>query len=42
MWCHQKVNASRITVDNHRLIFSFIGKSTRFSTRLFLIVLPVI
>lgn len=39
---HQKVNALRITIDNHRLIFSFIGKSTRFSTRLFLIVLPVI
>jgi hypothetical protein len=36
----KKVNASRITLDNHRFIFSFIGKSTRFSTRLFLIVLP--
>ena len=41
-WCHQKENYYCIPIDNQPFILFQFGKSTRFSTRLFFIVLLAI
>ena len=41
-WYHQKENLNCISIDSQPFIFSWIWNPTRFSTRLFFIVLPAI